>query len=599
MPPMGGDRPSPKEMKQELANLTVTPNEMIAFIARPLLKRKGLMIFNILILILMAFLNFMVPQYTKNIIDGAIANKDKAELGMQVFLMLATTALIGLVGFVNAYMMQKMSQQAITDIRLDTYNRLLKQDYAYFQDAKTGDLMVRLTSDVGNLQSLISSDTFGIVSSIVTFFGVLIFLFIKNWQLALLVSLTFPVLFVNIRYFRGKMREAFSNVRTNSSLMSNRLQSTLTQIELIKTYTTEDYETAQFDAVVEKGNDYQMDATKWQAIFSPIISFINTVGTALVLGFGGLLVIKGNMTVGDLVAYLSYLAMLQDPIRTISRLINTFQTALISFDRVKQVMTMSETIKTPKEAHKFPDPLVKGITLDNITFYYPGNSKAALTGVNLEIPAGQTTALVGRSGSGKSTLIKLLTRMYDTTVGDICYDGVGIQSLTLKDLRSHISVVSQDVHIIDGTILDNIKYGSFDAATPDVAKAAKMANIADYIDSLPEGLMTQVGERGVKLSGGQKQRISIARAILKNAPIIILDEATAALDNESEKLIQEALDNLMADRTSVVIAHRLSTIHNAEQIVVLDEGKIMERGTNAELLEQNGLYKMLYDMQFE
>jgi subfamily B ATP-binding cassette protein MsbA len=262
-------------------------------------------------------------------------------------------------------------------------------------------------------------------------------------------------------------------------------------------------------------------------------------------------------------------------------------------------MTMSETIKTPKEAHKFPDPLVKGITLDNVTFYYPGNSKAALTGINLDIPAGQTTALVGRSGSGKSTLIKLLTRMYDTTVGDICYDGVGIQSLTLKDLRSHISVVSQDVHIIDGTILDNIKYGSFDAGTPDVAKAAKMANIADYIDSLPEGLMTQVGERGVKLSGGQKQRISIARAILKNAPIIILDEATAALDNESEKLIQEALDNLMADRTSVVIAHRLSTIHNAEQIVVLDEGKIMERGTNAELLEQNGLYKMLYDMQFE
>nr|WP_228407530.1 ABC transporter ATP-binding protein [Lactococcus insecticola] len=592
-------RPSPEALKRELKTLSVTPNEMIRFIAAPVLKRRGLLVFNLAILIFLAFLNFMVPQFTKTIIDTAIADKNLTELWQQVILMLATTALIGVVGFASAYMMQKLSQEAITEVRLDTYNKLLKQDYAYFQETKTGDLMVRLTSDIGNLQALISSDTFEIVSSIVTFFGVLGFLFWENWQLALMVTLTFPILFVNIRFFRGRMRQAFSDVRANSSKISNQLQSTLTEIELIKNYTTEDFETDKFDRIVSQGNRYQLIATKWQAIFSPIITFINTGATAIVLWFGGYLVIKNQMTVGDLVAYLSYLVMLQDPVRRISRLINMFQTALVSYDRVEQVMRSREMIAENKAAVPFPARLSDKIAIKNLTFYYQDSKLPALDDISMDVLAGQTTALVGRSGSGKSTLIKLLTRMYDVSGGDICYDGTSIKDLQLKSLRQNIAVVSQDVAIVDGTIADNIRYGSFSATNAQVERAMQMANIADFIHTLPDGLETQVGERGVKLSGGQKQRLSIARAILKDAPIIILDEATAALDNESERLIQRALDNLMVGRTSIVIAHRLSTVYKAEKIIVINAGKIAETGTHDDLLAHNGIYKTLYDMQFD
>lgn len=596
---MNRGRMSPSEMKAYLKESDTTLTEMLKFVFGSVLKRKSLLVLNMVLLLIIAGLNFIVPQFTQRVIDHAVALKSVSALTVQVSLLLVTTLALGVVSFISTYLMQVLSQRSITDLRLQTYNRILKQDYDDFQSAKTGDLMVRLTSDISSLQNLISSDSFGIIGNIFTFVAVLTFLFIQDWQLALLVSITFPVLFVTIRFFRARIREAYTKVRATSSQISNQLQGTIAEIELIKSYTTEDEETRRFKDIVEEQNTYQLEATRWQEIFQPLVNFINTIGTAIVLAFGGLLVIQGHLTVGELVAYLSYLALQQDPIRSFSRLLNMLQTVQVSYDRIKDIMGAVETIKNSDDPQPFPSPLQKGIELDNVTLSYDLERVASLNGINLMIPAGKTTALVGRSGAGKSTLIRLLTRFYERTGGEIRFDDMKIEDIDIRNLRQHISIVSQDVTIVDGTIADNIRYGSGGVSDERLWDAAERAAVADFIRGLPDGMNTTVGERGVKLSGGQKQRLSIARALVKDAEIVILDEATAALDNESEKIIQHALDNLMTHKTTIVIAHRLSTVHNADQIVVLNDGQIVERGTHYELLAQGGTYKTLYDAQFE
>ena len=592
-------RMSPSEIKEQLSKSNSTIGEMIRFVFGSVLKRRGLVILNVFLLTIMAGLNFMVPQFTKNIIDHALPQNNQYALYSNIFWLLITTLILGTITFFSTYMMQILSQRAITDLRIKTYNDILKQDYAFFQDTKTGDLMVRLTSDISNLQMLISSNTFSIIGNIFTFIGVLTFLFVQNWHLALLVSITFPVLFVTIRFFRSRIRESYSNVRYAQSKINNQLQATLTEIELIKSYTSENSETDKFKAIANESNNYSLTATKWQAIFQPLITLINTIGIAIVLLFGSLFVMRGTMTVGDLVAYIAYVTMLQDPIRSFSMLMNVFQTAQVSYDRIKNILSHHPSVLEVKEPVDFPNPLKTGITLQQVTFEYDVETNPALNHVSFTIPSGKTTALVGRSGSGKSTITKLLTRMYDRSAGDMTFDGIDIKQFNLSNLRQNIAVVSQDVTIVDGTIADNITYGTENVTQNNIWQAAQQADIADFIRQLPHQLNTEVGERGVKLSGGQKQRLSIARALLKNAPIVILDEATAALDNESEKAIQHALDNLMVAKTAIVIAHRLSTIHKADQIIVMNAGQVAEIGTHQSLLADNGIYRHLYDAQFE
>lgn len=584
----------------------VKPNstftEMIRFVFSGIANSKGLLAFNVLILTLIAVLQFFVPQFTQNIINNVVNKHSSSYLINQILLMLGATILMGFLSFISAHSMTKLSQNAITDLRLRLYNFLLREDYAFFQNAKTGDLMTRLTSDISNLQQLIGADTFGIIGSIFTFVAVLGFLFYQNWQLALMVTLTFPILFFVIRFFRAKMSAAFAKVRTNQSLISNQLQSTLTQIELIKDFTMEDVETKEFKKIVTKGNDYQLEAVNWSSILQPLVQFINQFGVAIVLLFGGMAVVHQKMSIGELVAYTQYLAILQNPIRSFSQIINRVQNAQISFDRIKELLDQEPKVIDDPNAVDFTN-FKNQIKLDKVTFSYePDNKKITPTirNVSMTVPVGSTTALVGRSGSGKSTITKLLTRLYDVDQGAITFDGIDVKKIKSKSLREHISVVSQNVTIVDGTVAENIAYGSSKAATKQIMEAAELADIDEFINSLPKGLQTQVGERGVKLSGGQKQRISIARAFLKDAPIVILDEATAALDNQSEKEIQNAIDNLMVKRTAIVIAHRLSTIHKADQIIVMDNGKIVETGTHPDLLKKkNGRYKKLYDAQFK
>jgi subfamily B ATP-binding cassette protein MsbA len=581
----------------------VTMTAMFKFVFGTVLKRPWILVLNVAVLTILSFMDFLLPQFNQYIIDHVIPNKDTGRLMIVVALLLLTVTVSGIFTYLSTYFMGVMSQGAITKLRNQLYQYLIRLDTHFFESSKTGDLMVRLTSDINNLQNLISPNMLSLIGSLFTFIGVLGFIFYVNWLMALAVSLTFPLIFLVVRIFRTRIRNSYQKARQSQALMTNQLQNTLTQIQLIKSYTTEDLESSRFSKLANRNKDNIIEATRNQAIFSPLITFIQYLGTAIVLLLGTLFVFKKQLTIGELVAYLSYVSILQSPISAFSRLLNQFQQSLVSYGRIVHIIGLKPEIVDAKDAVNFPT-IKQGVKFDHVIFAYAADEmgetqKPAIKDVTFDIPFGKQTALVGHSGAGKSTITDLLDRLYDVDSGQIYFDGVPINHIKLKSLRQNIAIVSQDIFIIDGTIADNIRYGTPGAADDRIWEVAKLADIADFIDGLPDQMQTQVGERGIRLSGGQKQRIAIARALLKDAQIVVLDEATASLDNESEKTIQHALENLMEERTSLVIAHRLSTIHNADQILVVDGGRIVERGTHDSLMSQDGYYKQLYEAQFE
>ncbi|GAT18366.1 multidrug ABC transporter ATP-binding and permease protein [Secundilactobacillus silagincola] len=577
--------------------------EMFRFVFSKVLKKRWLLVLNILALTVITLLQFVMPQIEQFIIDKVIPQRNFQWLFGAIAILLLAAIILGIFTYISTYYMSVMSQNAITDLRNQLYEYLLKLDTSFFESSKTGDLMTRLTSDINNLQSLISANMLNMVGNLFTFVGVLALIFYINWQMALAVSLTFPLMFIVYRVFRVRIRTAFMNARRSQARMSNQMQQTLTQIDLIKSFNSEDTEAKRFDHFADTNRKDMITAGRNQAIFSPLIDGINTLGIAIVLSLGAYFIIKGQLTVGALVAYLSYVAMVQSPIQAFTRLLNQLQQSLVSYGRIQSILQEKPQVLNAADPKPFPK-FSKGITLSHVNFNYDGakypeSHDTTLKDVSFTIPYGKTTALVGRSGSGKTTITRLIDRFYDLDSGSITIDDLPIQSIDIVSLRQNIAIVSQDIFIIDGSIRNNILYGRPDASDEDVWQVAKLADLDTFIRDLPDQLDTQVGERGVKLSGGQKQRVSIARALLKNAPIIILDEATASLDNQSEKAIQHALNNLLASRTSLVIAHRLSTIHDADQIIVLESGRVVEIGTHESLLKTGGAYKKLYDAQFE
>ncbi|WP_172188751.1 ABC transporter ATP-binding protein [Lentilactobacillus kribbianus] len=586
-------------MQQLKLENKASTKEMLHFVFNRVLKQKWILAVNILALTLITALQFVMPQFEKTIIDKVIPMKDLRWLSLMIGGLLLTAVVLGLLNYFSSYYMGVMSQSAITELRDDLYHDLLAQDTAFFESSKTGDLMVRLTSDINNLQSMISANMLSMIGNLFTFVGVLVFIFIVNWQMALAVTVTFPLMFVIYRVFRDRIHAAYKAARLSQTKMSNQMQNTLTQIDLIKSYTNEDLAQSEFNAVSEQNRQDMIKATQNGAIFSPLIDGVNYLQVAIILALGAYFVMQKTLTVGDLVAYLTYVAMLQAPIQSFTRLLNQIQQALVSYSRINEITQAKPTILEPAHPVAFPKaPL--GLKLDQVNFSYLGDNKMpTIKDVSFTVPAGKTTALVGHSGSGKSTITKLIDRMYDIDSGRITINDLNIGDFRLEDLRRHIAIVSQDLFILDGTLRDNVVYAKPEATDQEVHEVLRLADLEAFVTSLPAGLDTQVGERGVKLSGGQKQRLSIARALLKNAPIVILDEATASLDNEAEKQIQHALDNLTETRTTIVIAHRLSTVYNADQIVVIDDGQVVEKGTHQSLLDKNGAYAKLYQAQFD
>lgn len=569
---------------------------MLAFFWRQLADMKRQLIRIIVALVGVAGAQYAIPRLSQYVIDRVIPSRAVSTLVLTIFLALGLTALAGLLNALSTYWIGQVSLSAIARMRDALFRHTLGLDKHYFETSKTGDLMVVLTSDVNTLQRLISSNTLGLFGSMLSFFVVLVLMLIQNWQLTALILLTFPVLFVLNNIFVRRIRAAYRRVRTSSGVMNNQIQQALTSIGLIKSFTTEKATANTFENVNEQNRDNQLTATRLGATFSPITDFVNYLGTAIILGFGAFQVMHGQFTVGLIVAYTAYLGILQAPIRQVTGLIQQLQQATVSFERIETLQAAVPRVVSPPNAIKlarFHDR----IQFDRVGFSYDP-SVPVLKNIDFSLAKEQVIALVGSSGAGKTTITNLLDRFYDPTEGKITLDGVDLRQADLESLRQQIAIVSQDVILLDGTIKENLEYGTPNASEAAIWQAAEAANIATFIRELPDGLATQVGERGIRLSGGQKQRIAIARVFLKNAPIVILDEATAALDNESERFVQASFDRLMADRTSLVIAHRLSTVRHADNILVLEHGEIVESGTHDQLMAQNGRYKELYDLQF-
>ena len=569
-------------------------NNMIKFILNKTKEHTKEVVLVIFGLALLSFLQFLNPQITKIIIDKALPNHNRSLLIKSVMGMLLISALLGIINYLVSIMMTQISQQILTKLRVDLFAHILKQDFAFFEHAKTGDLMTRLNSDIRTIQGLISTQSLSMISTMLQFFLILVFMFISDVKLTIMVILTFPILYGLNRSFAINMRKTHRKIRSNASALSNHLQTSLSSMLLIKNFNAEKMSLENYYELNEISLEESVKANKLSASLSPLIQFTNVFATSLVWLWGGMMIIKGEMSLGDVLAYISYLAMVQSPIRSFSSMVHRYQEAKVSFERIEELLNVSPQITKIQN----PLPFVHDdIFFKDVSFHY-SNQKEVLRNINITLKMGEVNALVGTSGSGKTTLIKLLSRLYDPIEGEIYLGKTPLNHIELESLRNNIAIVSQDVIIIDGSIYENLVFGQTNITQEKLIEACQNANIYDFILSLEDGFETQVGERGIKLSGGQKQRLAIARIFLKNAPILILDEATASLDNESEKLIQAALDKLIQNRTTLVIAHRLSTIQNANKIMVMERGQIIEEGKHEALLDKKGRYYTLYQAQF-
>ncbi|THF83291.1 ABC transporter ATP-binding protein [Cohnella fermenti] len=546
--------------------------------------------------IAISLLEFIVPQLTKYTIDRLIPERRLGELIYIGGGVLGAAVALGALNYVSSSLMASIGQKVLYKFRNDLYRHMQSLDVSFFDRNRTGDLMSRVTNDVSILQQMISSSMMQLFTDFFTFGAIALYMLWIDWRLTLLLLATFPFMILTTRLFGRRMRSSFRKVQESVADVSDHLHNSLTGIRLIKSFTAEDYESERFSERARRNMDANIRVVRLRAAYEPIIDLLNFLGLAIVLVFGAWLAINGEMTIGTIVAFLSYLRLLQNPIRHVSRIINTIQQSAAAHERIMEVMNTKADIVEKDNADTLP-PVRGHIVFRDVEFGYSREAEV-LSRFNLELEAGQVTALVGSSGSGKTTIAHLIPRFYDPQAGEIEIDGYSLKDVTIASLREQIGIVSQEIVLFNGTIGENIRYGNTNATEEEVAAAARAANAAAFIEAFPGGYDTQIGERGVRLSGGQKQRISIARALLKNPRIVILDEATASLDTESEQHIQEALALLLKGRTCLVIAHRLSTIRQADRIYVLEQGRIAESGSHDELLQRRGRYSQLYEMQF-
>lgn len=537
------------------------------------------------------------PQFLRTL-TNSLFTKDK-NLILQALPFLAAGLILmyliqSLCKYYVSYQGHMMGARMERDMRRQLFDHYEKLSFSYYSKNNSGQMMSKLVSDLFDISEFAHHGPENLFISIVKIIGSFIFLFLINPRLALpLAALVLCMFIFSIRQNK-RMQETFMDNRRKIGDVNASLQDTLAGIRVVQSFTNEDIEREKFRKsnhafLLSKNENYHCMGSfmGWNLFFQGLMYSVTLV-------YGGYLISKGLMDVGDLALYALYIGIFISPIQILVELIEMMQKGLAGFRRFLDVMETEPEIKDTPNAAELTD--VKGrVCYEDVSFHYSDDNTPVLSHVSFEIPAGRSIALVGPSGSGKTTICSLLPRFYDVTGGRITIDGKDIRTLTLKSLRSHIGVVQQDVYLFSGTIRDNIAYGKPDASDEEIINAAKRANIHDFISELPDGYHTFVGERGARLSGGQKQRISIARVFLKNPPILILDEATSALDNESERCIQKSLEELSKDRTTITIAHRLSTIQNADEIIVITEDGITERGTHETLLSENGIYAHYYN----
>jgi ATP-binding cassette subfamily B protein/subfamily B ATP-binding cassette protein MsbA len=484
----------------------------------------------------------------------------------------------------------------VADLRKHVYEHLQRLSLRFYEDKQTGQMMSRVVNDTDLFERLIAHAVPDVLVNVITLFAITAVLVSINWRLTLLSMLPIPLVILSLRVYARYVRPAFRNRQKELGNLNATLNDNISGIREIKAFTREESESERVGQSIDRYRISMLDALRLMAIFSPFIEFTSSLGWLVVLFFGGRLAFQGLLSIADLVAFFLYLDMFYQPVRNLGGAWEAVQESLAGADRVTELLQEEPEIFSQPEAIDLNERVRGEIIFNDVTFEYT-QGDTILDHISLEIPPHQVVALVGPTGVGKSTLVSLIPRFYDVCSGSITLDGIDLRRIKLDSLRQQISIVLQDVFLFHGSVRDNILFGRPDATEEEMIQAAKVANAHEFISQLSDGYDTLIGERGVKLSGGQKQRISIARAVLKNAPILILDEATSSVDTETALLIQQALERLMVGRTTIIIAHRLSTIRNANKIVVLEGRQIAEMGTHEELLQHDGLYKRLYSVQ--
>ncbi|MGH7412460.1 MAG: ABC transporter ATP-binding protein [Candidatus Methylomirabilis sp.] len=511
--------------------------------------------------------------------------------GILFFVFVAKGALM----YLQQILMRSVSERVKKDIRNDLYGHLQTLSLGFYTRRSTGELMSRLTFDIESLGGAATDFFRNALREPLNIIGLLILLFMIKWQLALLSLVVLPCAILPIVKFGKKIRTRGLRMHERRATLDTILEETISGVRIVKAFAMEDYERGRFAKANEAVFHAMMRVVKVDALTSPVLEILGAIGIALAVWVGGYLVYSHALSPGAFMAFLGALASLYQPVKRLSQIHNDIQRGLAGVSRVFELMdTQSEVVERPDALTL--GRMQEGVQFHNLSFGY-GPERVVLQGISFSAKLGEIVAIVGSSGAGKTTLLNLLPRFYDPTGGFITIDGVEISRVTIRSLREQMGIVTQDTILFDDTVFNNIAYGQPGVAPDQVVEAARIANAEEFIATLPEGYQTRIGERGVRLSGGQKQRIAIARAILKNPPLLILDEATSALDAESERLVQEALDRLMQNRTSFVIAHRLSTIIRADKILVLDGGRLVEQGTHAELMARRGAYWRLYETQ--
>jgi ATP-binding cassette, subfamily B, bacterial len=502
----------------------------------------------------------------------------------------------GVMQFTRSYLAHIAGWGVVSDARKFVYEHMQQLSLRFYEDKQTGQLMSRVVNDTDLFERMIAHAIPDVIVNVLTFVAITLVLSSMNWQLTLYSMAPIPLVILALIGFSKVVRPAFRRRQHDVGELNAVLNDSISGIREIKAFNRESEQLERVEMGIERYRVSMLTALRLMAIFQPFIDFSTSIGQLVVIFFGGQMALRGTLSIADLVAFFLYLEMFYQPIRALGMSWEQVQEAMAGFDRVEELLDETSEVKESSNPIPLPERIQGHLSLDSVSFSYNDN-EIILKDINLDIPASHVIALVGPTGVGKSTLVSLIPRFYDVNTGSITLDGIDIRDIKVENLRQNISIVLQDVFLFHGTVRDNIMFGNPKASETDILEAAQISNAYEFIKDLPEGFNTLIGERGVKLSGGQRQRISIARAVLKNTPILILDEATSSVDTETELLIQQALERLMEGRTTIIIAHRLSTIRNADKIVVLKGDSIVEQGTHQELIKNDGLYKRLYTVQ--
>src|SRR5215471_15935743 len=536
-----------------------------------------------------------MPHWLADTVSRVTGNDPTAILNAAVAGVAAIAVVGGISTYSEKYLTTSVGQWVTHDLRRTLYHHIHRLSLSQHDAARVGDLIGRVTSDIEAIQSFIVTALLGAVVSVMTLVGMIGVMVYLNWRFTLIALSVAPALFGVVFYYTRQIKKASREVRKKESELVSVVQEVLSSIRVVKAFAREEYEQDRFETQSLENVEISLKARTIKAKLSPIVDVIVAAGTCLVLGYGARLVLAGGMTTGALVVFIFYLGKMYKPMRDLSKLTDTISKAFVGYERIVEVLRTESQVKDRPRARVAPK-FKGGIEFEKVFFSYK-DEQPILKSVSFQIKPGQVAAFVGPTGAGKTTIISLVARFYDPTAGVIKIDGKDIRSYKLASLRGQMSFVLQETLLFRAPVWQNIAYGKPQASRAEIMKAAKIANAAEFIDKLPQGYDTLLGERGVTLSGGQRQRIAIARAVLRDAPILILDEPTSSLDSSAETLVVEALERLMKNKTCIVIAHHLSTIRNADVIFVVKDGGIAERGTHAKLVEAGGVYAQLFNAQ--